>query len=164
MSEPLDIGSILAHRSLGLSDIPALVAEIDRLCEEVDTLRVKIAELEEEDRKRKQRAACSCFQGRRNPASGDHHRMSCKNYVGPLEHKMTFTGINGTFGGADFDCVCGGWFRQGGIAGHGDGSEDAEIICPNADQDWRGPKLDKPRQSTLDKLAAGKAQRRKWEK
>jgi hypothetical protein len=66
------------------------------------------------------------------------HRMRCRFYVGPLEHRWVSKRMNGTFGGLDHDCVCGGWFRQGGLAGHGDGSNDAEPICPNADQDWRG--------------------------
>lgn len=67
------------------------------------------------------------------------HRMRCRFYVGPLEHKLRMRGINGTFGGTDYDCICGGWFRQGGLAGHGDGTTGAEPICPDADQDWRGP-------------------------
>jgi hypothetical protein len=74
---------------------------------------------------------CSGFEG--------SHQMRCKYYVGPLEHRMNLRGANGSFGGWDYDCVCGGWFRQGGIAGHGDGASDAEVVCPNVDQTWRGP-------------------------
>jgi hypothetical protein len=70
------------------------------------------------------------------------HRMRCRHYVGPLEHRMSLRGINGSFGGYDYDCICGGWFRQGGLAGHGDGTTDAEAVCPNADQTWRGPAVD----------------------
>ncbi len=70
------------------------------------------------------------------------HRMHCRHYVGALEHRMIFRGINGTFGGSDYDCTCGEWFRQGGLAGHGDGSATAEVICPHIDQAWRGPQPD----------------------
>lgn len=71
---------------------------------------------------------------------GTPHSMYCKLYVGPLEHYWQSTRWNGTFGGIDHNCICGGWFRKGGSAGHGDGTEDAEAICPKADQDWRGPR------------------------
>jgi hypothetical protein len=70
------------------------------------------------------------------------HAMYCRLYVGPLEHRWIRKDRNGTFGGTDHDCLCGGWFRRGGLAGHGDGTEDAEVVCPNADQDWRGPRPD----------------------
>jgi hypothetical protein len=70
----------------------------------------------------------------------DGHQMRCRFYVGPLEHKWVRKGVNGSFGGIDHDCVCGGWFRLGGLAGHGDGTGDAVPVCPNADQDWRGPR------------------------
>jgi len=70
----------------------------------------------------------------------NNHRMSCRHYVGPLEHKWTHTRVNGTFGGIDHDCSCGGWFRLGGLAGHGDGTNKAEVTCPKAGETWRGPK------------------------
>lgn len=66
------------------------------------------------------------------------HAMRCQMYVGPLEHRWVGKRINGTFGGLDHECACGGSFRLGGLAGSGDGSETAEPVCPNADQDWRG--------------------------
>lgn len=68
---------------------------------------------------------------------GKPHRMHCRHYTGHLEHHWIRTGWNGTFGGTDYDCVCGGWFRRGGLAGHGDGSEHAEPVCPHADQTKR---------------------------
>jgi hypothetical protein len=71
---------------------------------------------------------------------GGTHHMSCRHYVGPLEHKWIKKDWNGTFGGIDHRCTCGGWFRKGGLAGHGDGTEEAEAVCPNAAQDWRGPR------------------------
>jgi hypothetical protein len=64
--------------------------------------------------------------------------MDCRFYVGTLEHRWVATDWNGTFGGYDHRCVCGGWFRRGGLAGHGDGSETAEPVCPNAGQTYRG--------------------------
>lgn len=67
----------------------------------------------------------------------DEHLMSCRLYVGPLEHRWIRTGVNGTFGGVDHYCTCGGWFRQGGLAGHGDGTNDAEPVCPNVEQAHR---------------------------
>lgn len=73
---------------------------------------------------------------------GMPHRLNCKLYVGPLEHRWQRTGFNGTFGGIDYWCVCGGWFRKGGMAGHGDGSPDAEPVCPHAGEDWRGSRPD----------------------
>lgn len=72
----------------------------------------------------------------------NNHRMRCRHYVGPLEHKMHLRGINGSFGGYDYDCICGGWFRQGGLAGHGDGTIDAEVVCPKASETWRGEEVD----------------------
>lgn len=74
------------------------------------------------------------------PVEAQPHRMHCRFHVGPLEHRWVRTGINGTFGGVDHDCACGGSFRRGGLAGHGDGSETAEPVCPDADQTWRGPR------------------------
>jgi hypothetical protein len=68
------------------------------------------------------------------------HQMRCKLYVGALTHKWLHTRINPTFGGIDHDCSCGGWFRQGGLAGHGDGTSAAEPICPRAEENWRGPR------------------------
>lgn len=72
-----------------------------------------------------------------DPAS---HQMSCQLYEGPLRHEWLhhLTRVNPSFGGTDYRCVCGGWFRMGGLAGHGDGTEWAEPVCPNADQTWRG--------------------------
>lgn len=66
---------------------------------------------------------------------GPSHEGGCPLYLGPIaEHKMHKRGMNGTFGGIDYYCIaCGGWFRQGGMAGHGDGSWDAEVRCPNED-------------------------------
>lgn len=87
------------------------------------------------------RGACR-YCSTRPPEPSSLHRMSCRFYVGPLEHRWARDGWNGTFGGVDHFCVCGGWFRLGGIAGHGDGTEEADVVCPNADQDWRGPKAD----------------------
>lgn len=72
------------------------------------------------------------------------HKMRCRFYVGPLEHHWVHTRVNPTFGGIDHDCACGGWFRLGGSAGHGDGSETAAAVCPHADQDWRGPRGETP--------------------
>ena len=68
---------------------------------------------------------------------GGHHGADCQFYRGPLDHKWIRKTWNGTFGGLDHWCSCGGWFRQGGIAGHGDGTHDAEPVCPNADQGVR---------------------------
>lgn len=65
------------------------------------------------------------------------HRMYCRFYEGPLEHSWVNKRWNDTFGGLEHYCSCGGSFRQGGIAGSGDGSEDAEPICPNVDQHFR---------------------------
>ena len=82
---------------------------------------------------------CRECSGRDNP--GEHqrgHAMWCLHYIGPLKHRWTHKSINDTFGGVDYRCTCGGWFRQGGIAGHGDGTEQAEPVCPNADQQRRG--------------------------
>lgn len=70
------------------------------------------------------------------------HRMYCKLYVGPLEHHWVRTAYNQTFGGIDYFCSCSGWFRKGGSAGHGDGTPDAEPLCPHTGEDWRGPRPD----------------------
>jgi hypothetical protein len=64
----------------------------------------------------------------------DRHHESCRLYVGPLTHEWLAMKWNETFGGVDHFCRCGGWFRQGGVAGHGD-----PPVCPYADQSWRGP-------------------------
>lgn len=71
------------------------------------------------------------------PAS---HQMSCRLYEGPLRHEWLghLSRANPTFGGDDYYCICGGWFRRGGMAGHGDGTATAVPVCPNADQTWRG--------------------------
>lgn len=66
------------------------------------------------------------------------HREYCRLYVGPLTHVWARTRVNPTFGGIDYDCRCGGWFRQGGMAGHGDGTDMATPVCPNAEQTYRG--------------------------
>lgn len=55
---------------------------------------------------------------------GPHHRMHCRFYRGALEHRLALTGINGTFGGADYMCSCGGYVRVGGMAGQ------EEAVCP----------------------------------
>ena len=109
---------------------PLAQAEIDRLQAEIDELKETVQRL-------KDRAACRC-QGKNT----GRHRMPCKFYVGPVGHVWVKTSWNGTFGGVDHWCSCGGWFRQGGLAGHGDGTESAEAICPKADVDWQGPKPD----------------------
>jgi hypothetical protein len=80
------------------------------------------------------------FCGRTPLSPGLHHMMNCKFYEGPLVHHWVRTRWNETFGGVDYDCKCGGWFRQGGLAGHGDGTDSAEAVCPHANQDWRGPR------------------------
>lgn len=72
----------------------------------------------------------------------NNHQMRCRHYVGPLEHKWTYVRQNGTFGGTDHDCSCGGWFRLGGLAGHGDGTDKAEVVCPKSFETWRGQVLE----------------------
>lgn len=63
------------------------------------------------------------------------HAMYCRRYVGPLTHRWVKTGVNGTFGGIDYYCQCGGWFRQGGLASHGD-----VPVCPDVNQTHRQPR------------------------
>lgn len=76
-------------------------------------------------------------------SGGEHtHRMYCRYHVGPLIHSWVKVDANRTFGGTDYECSCGGWFRQGGLAGHGDGTENTEPICPDAGLTWRGPQPD----------------------
>lgn len=100
----------------------------------------ELERLRSENRQLKAKLNCTCGLLRAAFTTRTEHWMDCREYVGPLEHRWINTGINPTFGGIDYWCVCGGWFRQGGMAGHGDGSEDAKPICPHADQDWRGPR------------------------
>src|SRR5689334_8613121 len=88
--------------------------------EEVETLRERVKRLE---LLRDYRTTGHC---RGCGRKAGEHLMSCQLYVGPLERRWLRTRVNGTFGGVDYDCICGGWFRQGGIAGHGDGSYNAE--------------------------------------
>lgn len=116
----------------------AAVAALAPTLAELERLRGELAEAREaiEDaRNYTTRGRCrSC--GRRR----GEHQMRCRLYAGLLEHHWQAIKPNGTFGGMDYFCTCGGWFRQGGMAGHGDGTENAEPVCPNADQDWRGPR------------------------
>jgi hypothetical protein len=70
-----------------------------------------------------------------NSDRGKQHRMYCRHYVGPLEHRWVRERYNGTFGGLDHECQCGGSVRVGGIAG-----TEGLPACPNVDQDWRGPR------------------------
>ncbi len=84
-------------------------------------------------------ARCSCgaerFRRRSGSTEPAKHRMYCREYVGPLTHTWASgPQWNGTFGGWDYTCSCGGWFRQGGAAGHGDGTDEAVPVCPRADQ------------------------------
>lgn len=69
------------------------------------------------------------------------HAMHCQHYVGPLSHILSFRDVNGTFGGYDWDCVCGSWVRQGGMAGT---SMDVDLACPRAHETWRGPRPEFP--------------------
>lgn len=73
------------------------------------------------------------------------HDMSCRWYVGPLTH--TWVSVrDGLLGGTDYHCACGGWFRQGGFFGHGDGSDDATPVCPDVNQTHRNdPTVDTDR-------------------
>jgi len=67
----------------------------------------------------------------------DAHKMYCRHYVGPLEHRFTHTRWNDSLGGQEYDCCCGGSARVGGMAGsipYGD-----EPVCPNLAEVWRGP-------------------------
>lgn len=66
------------------------------------------------------------------------HIMYCQHYTGPVTHDWNHIMENPTFGGLDYRCSCGGWFRQGGLAGHGDGTANATPVCPDADVTWRG--------------------------
>jgi hypothetical protein len=76
---------------------------------------------------------CRFCGGREN-----EHRMSCRHYVGPLEHQMTLRGINPSFGGWDYDCTCGRSARVGRLAGDDDGRP----VCPAMNETWRGPAVD----------------------
>lgn len=62
------------------------------------------------------------------------HLMHCRDYVGPVVHRWMTVKPNATFGGMDHFCTCGGWFRRGGLAGHGE-----EPKCSNADETYRNP-------------------------
>lgn len=70
--------------------------------------------------------------GAKDVMPGGHHNMDCRSYRGPLTHTMRYDRLNPTFGGSDYRCDCGGYFRQGGLAGH-----DTEPVCPFADQEQR---------------------------
>lgn len=105
-------------------------------------LQAEVEQLRAENQRLRAKINCTCGLLRRSAPSGATHRMYCPEYVGPLEHRWTGTRVNPTFGGVDYFCLCGGWFRQGGLAGHGDRTETAEPICSRAGQDWRGPRAD----------------------
>jgi len=105
---------------------------------ELEDAYARIAELEAQLERKNWFTNCTCFQKRKEAKPGNHHRMDCRNYVGPLEHKMSYFRLNPTFGGSDWHCSCGGYFRQGGYAGAG--VPDSEVVCPHASQDWRGPR------------------------
>lgn len=115
-------------------------AERDRLARRVAELTAEIDHLREQAEKARAKANCTCGYLRAIYTTRTGHNMSCREYVGPLEHRWARRTYNGTFGGVDHWCICGGWFRQGGVAGHGDRTETAEPICPRRDQDWRGPR------------------------
>jgi hypothetical protein len=73
---------------------------------------------------------------RRCGGGENDHRMHCRYYVGPLEHRFIHDHWNDTFGGRDFDCICGRSVRVGGMAGsvpYGD-----EPVCPDAAVAERG--------------------------
>ena len=69
---------------------------------------------------------------------GKPHQMSCRHYVGPLTHSWAWSLPNRTFSGLDYECTCGGRVRFGGIAPAV--TEEKDLVCPNQDQDWRGPR------------------------
>lgn len=126
---PEELELIRARRKgapIGDEDVQALLAEVERL---------RAALLRSRDYRPD--GGCRTCPGR----IGDRprpHAMYCRAYVGPLTHEWVSTRPNETWGGIDYDCRCGGWFRKGGIAGHGDGTESATPTCPNAEQTYRG--------------------------
>lgn len=68
-------------------------------------------------------------------SAGKPHKMYCRNYVGRIEHRWMGIRPNGTFGGLDYDCVCGDSIRVGGIAG----VDTDRPRCPSFDKTWKGP-------------------------
>lgn len=60
------------------------------------------------------------------------HKMTCRWYVGPLEHRRLRSFYNTFWQKTEYECTCGGTWRE-----DGDG-------CPNAAETWRGPKPDVP--------------------
>jgi hypothetical protein len=116
--------------------IISLIRQLDEARNEVERLKARCERLVNYWPDGRCRYCSGRFDGSRP------HAMYCRLYEGPLTHEWVRTGFNGTFGGIDHVCRCGGWFRQGGLAGHGDGSDLAEPICPNADQTHRGQRLE----------------------
>jgi hypothetical protein len=118
------------------------------MSDELAAARERIADLEAKLQRHEWRNSCICtiklnLAGKQNCEPGPHHEMYCRNYVGPLTHTMRFERINETFGGFNYRCTCGGYYRQGGWAGHGpEDDEMAEPVCPKIDETWRGPKED----------------------
>jgi hypothetical protein len=54
------------------------------------------------------------------------HKMTCRWYVGPLEHRRLRSSYNTFWQKTEYECTCGGTWREGG-----DG-------CPNVAETWRG--------------------------
>lgn len=57
------------------------------------------------------------------------HRMTCRWYIGPVEHRLLRTTYNSFWNVNDYECTCGRSWREGDEAG-----------CPNTAETWRGPK------------------------
>lgn len=124
--------------------------EIEQLRADVDHLRARL--VEEQEAHAATRATVEQLRwsaiyhagGRCRRCGGKEHehQMHCRHYVGPLEHRMWLRGVNGSFGGWDYDCKCGQSARVGGLAGI-EGLKPGELPpCPSASETWRGPAVD----------------------
>lgn len=57
------------------------------------------------------------------------HKMTCRWYVGPVEHRLLRTTYNSFWNVDDYECTCGRTWREGDETG-----------CPNTAETRRGPK------------------------